>query len=304
MKFGVHLPDAGNIATKENLVSVAKLADELRFDSVFSSDHIAWPDPESLKSKYPYNDEGDFIPVDTPWLDCIGSLIYIAGVTEHVKLGTTVIILGYRPVIQQAKLWATLDVLSGGRAILGVGVGWMKEEFETLGMPYDRRGKRADEFLEIFEVLFSEKRPEFEGAFTKFGPVGFEPKPVNGHIPIWVGGHSQKAYERTAKYGDAWHAAFGSPEDIKEQWLGVTGECEKLGRDPSEIELTALLGIEFDGRVEGNGWFGGSSAEITESLLAYKDIGITHLVCWFTGSPAKRLASIQRFHEEVRPNLS
>jgi alkanesulfonate monooxygenase SsuD/methylene tetrahydromethanopterin reductase-like flavin-dependent oxidoreductase (luciferase family) len=180
----------------------------------------------------------------------------------------------------------------------------MKEEFETLGMPYDQRGKRADEFLEIFDVLFREDRPQFKGEFTKFGPVGFEPKPVNGHIPIWVGGHSQRAYERTAKYGDAWHAAFGSPEDIKKQWDGVTRECERIGRDPGEIELTALLGIEFDGQADGNGWFWGSSEQIAESLLAYKEAGITHLVCWFTGSPAKRLSAIQKFHEEVRPNFS
>ena len=109
MQFGIHLPDSGRVATRDAMVEVAQLADRLRFDSVFSSDHIAWPDPGTLRSKYPYNDEGSFIPVDTPWLDCIGSLLFVAGCTEHVKLGTTVAILGYRPVVQQAKLWASLD---------------------------------------------------------------------------------------------------------------------------------------------------------------------------------------------------
>lgn len=303
MKLGIHLPDAGNIATRENMLEVARLADSLRFDSVFSSDHIAWPDPESIRSKYPYNDAGDFIPMDTPWLDCIGSLLFIAGATEHVQLGTTVAILGYRPVIQQAKLWATLDCLSNGRAILGVGVGWMQEEFETLGMPYEQRGKRADEFLEIFQVLFRDPEPSFDGPFTKFGPIGFEPKPPRGHIPVWVGGHSKPAYRRTARYGHAWHTAFGELDDVREQWEGVARACEAEQRDLSEIELTALVGIQFDGQPEGAGWLGGSSEQVTERLLAYRDLGVSHTVCWVTGSPANRLESIRRIHEEVRKHL-
>jgi alkanesulfonate monooxygenase SsuD/methylene tetrahydromethanopterin reductase-like flavin-dependent oxidoreductase (luciferase family) len=151
MEFGVHLPHLGHQAERGPLMEFARKADQLGFHSGWVSDHVAWP--TEVESRYPYSDNGDFpAPFNTPWLDPLGTLLFVAACTERLRLGTTVLILGYRPPVQTAKLLATLDVLSEGRAILGVGVGWMREEFEALGMPFDHRGARGDEQLEIFEA--------------------------------------------------------------------------------------------------------------------------------------------------------
>jgi len=306
MEFGLHLPDAGAMATREAMLAYARTAEETGFASVWSSDHIAWPDPATLASKYPYADDNSgFPPPNSPWLDCIASLQFVAAVTERVRLGTTVLIIGYRGALQQAKAWATLDHLSGGRAILGVGVGWMKEEFEAIGMPWDRRGERADEFLEIFDALFTQDAVSFEGPFTRFGPIGFSPKPVNGTIPVWVGGHTPAAYRRTAKYGSAFHSAFSSVERLRGEWEGVQRACEAIGRDPGEIELTMLCNLVFDHTSDKPGVLSGSDQQVVDQLAAYAEIGVTHTVvfCAARGGLDGRLDAIRRFSAEVMPHL-
>src|SRR5213079_2483274 len=134
VEWGVHLPHLGYRASRDPLLRFARRVDELGFHSGWVSDHIAWP--QDIESKYPYSDDGSFpAPAGMPWLDPLGTLFFVAACTEHLRLGTSVLILGYRPPVLTAKAVASLDVVSGGRAILGVGVGWMKEEFEILGMP-------------------------------------------------------------------------------------------------------------------------------------------------------------------------
>ena len=164
MDWGIHLPHLGRQATRRNLIEFAQLAEALGFHSGWVSDHIAWP--KDIASRYPYTDDGSFAPpMDMPWLDPIGTMFFVAGCTERLKLAPTVLILGYRPPVLTAKAIASLDVLSEGRAILGIGVGWMREEFEVLGMPYDHRGKRADEQLALFERFFAEAEPSFHGEY-------------------------------------------------------------------------------------------------------------------------------------------
>ena len=230
---------------------------------------------------------------------------FVAAVTERVRLGTTVLIIGYRGALQQAKAWATLDHLSGGRAILGVGVGWMKEEFEAIGMPWDRRGERADEFLEIFEALFTQDAVSFDGPFTRFGPIGFSHKPVNGTIPVWVGGHTPAAYRRTAKYGSAFHSAFSSVERLRGEWEGVQRACEAIGRDPGEIELTMLCNLVFDHTSDKPGVLSGSEQQVIDQLAAYAEIGVTHTVvfCAARGGLDGRLDAVRRFASQVMPHV-
>ena len=163
-----------------------------------------------------------------PWLDPIGTLFFVAACTERLQLGGTVLILGYRPPMLTAKAMASLDVLSGGRAILGVGVGWMKEEFDVLGMPYDHRGKRADEQLELFEQMFTEASPSYHGEYYDVPEIGFEPKPVNGHIPVWVGGDTEPAFRRVVRFGDAFHAAFQTVAEVDAAWRRI-GELLRRG---------------------------------------------------------------------------
>lgn len=307
MEFGLHLPDAGQQATREAVLAYSVTAEEVGYSSVWSSDHIAWPDPANLASKYPYADDNSgFPPAGSPWLDCLASLQFAAAVTERVRLGTTVLIIGYRGALQQAKSWATLDYLSGGRAILGVGVGWMKEEFDAIGMPWDRRGERADETLEIFEALWSQESTTFDGPFTRFGPIGFSPKPVHGRIPVWVGGHTPAAYRRTARYGDAFHSAFSSVERLATEWAGVRQACEAIGRDHGTLELTMLCTLLFDSATEKAGVLSGSDQKVIDQLGAYAELGVAHTVVFVSarGGLEGRLEAIRRFASEVAPNFS
>src|SRR5690606_6400356 len=154
-------------------------------------------------------DDGSFPPPpDMSWLDPIGTMFFVAGVTENLKLGPTVLVLGYRLPVVTAKAIASLDVLSEGRVILGVGVGWMREAFEVHGMPFDHRGKRADEQLELFLELFTEEHPSYDGTYYQIPEIGFEPKPAQAKVPVWVGGDTEPAFRRVVRYGDAFHAAF------------------------------------------------------------------------------------------------
>lgn len=306
MKFGVHLPDAGRDPSREAMIAVATTAERLGYASVWSSDHIAWPDPATLESKYPYADDNSGFPAaGSAWLDCIGTLQFVAGITERVQLGTTVLILGYRGVVQQAKGWATLDHLAQGRAILGVGVGWMREEFEIIGMPWEERGARADEALEVFEELFSDGLSTFEGRYTNFRDVGFSPKPPRGHIPIWVGGHTRPAFRRTARFGEAFHAAFSSPSELAREWAGVGEECEAIGRNRDEIELTSLFRLNFDGGDLEAGEVGGSTEQVIDQVGQYRDVGVDHIAFFVLGRGTEgRLEAIERFASEIAPNFS
>ena len=152
MEWGVTLPHLGRVGTRDGLIAFSSEVDRLGFASGWASDHVCWP--AELVSQYPYSDDGSFpAPPKTGWLDPIGTLLFVAAVTENLRLGFSVLILPYRPPVETAKRLATIDVLSNGRLILGVGVGWMREEAEVLGMPWDRRGKRSDEQLEVFSTL-------------------------------------------------------------------------------------------------------------------------------------------------------
>lgn len=306
MDFGVHLPDAGRDPSREAIIAVAQEAERLGYASVWSSDHIAWPDPMTLESKYPYADDNSgFPPAGSAWLDCIGTLQFAAAVTERVQLGTTVLILGYRGVVQQAKAWATLDHLAQGRAIMGVGVGWMREEFEAIGMPWEDRGARADEALEVFAELFGDGLSTFKGRWTSFADVGFSPKPPRGRIPVWVGGHTAPAYRRTAAYGDAFHAAFASPAKLAAQWQAVGEACDRIGRDRSEVALTALMRLNLDGGDVEAGEIGGSTDQMVDQLGRYRDLGTSHIAFFVLGRGLEgRLDAIRRFAAEVAPQLA
>jgi probable F420-dependent oxidoreductase len=302
VQFGVHLPHFGPSVSRDGLRRFARRADALDFHSVWASDHIAWP--EHIDSPYPYTATGVW-PAHDPWmprLDAIGTLLFVAGCTERVRLGTTVLVLGYRPPVQTAKLWVTLDVVSGGRAILGVGVGWMREEFEVLGMPADHRGARADEQLEIFERLFADHAPAHDGRYYRFPPLGFEPKPLRGRIPVWVGGDAPAALRRAGRTGDALHAAHVSPETLGAQWTEVRRHCAEAGRDPAAMELSVRLGLDYAGASARPHALSGGPEAVLERIAAYAAVGTTHLLLDITGDSVDGLIhDMERFAEEILP---
>jgi hypothetical protein len=182
----------------------------------------------------------------------------------------------------------------------------MREEFEALGMPFDHRGARADEQLEVFDALFTQPLPEYHGRFYDFPALGFNPRPFNGRIPIWVGGDTEAAFRRTARWGSCFHAAFTPLPRIKEQWARVRQLAEEGGRDPGEITLSVRLFVEFDGNsADPVKSVQGTSNQIIEQVRTYAAAGVDHLLVEFIarGGVGGRSDAMERFAAEVMPKV-
>jgi probable F420-dependent oxidoreductase len=299
MEWGIHLPHVGRQGGRDQLLRMARLADEAGMHSGWVSDHIAWP--AHIDSEYPYTDDGHFpAGTDMPWLDPIGTMFFVAARTERLKLGTTVLILGYRPPMLTAKAFASLDVLSEGRAILGVGVGWMREEFEVLGMPWDHRGARADEQLELFEAMFTQDQPSYQGRYYQVPPVGFSPKPA-GRIPVWVGGDTEPAFRRTVRFGDAFHAAFQKVDEVAAAWRRIGELCDEAGRDRGELTLSVRLYLDDTGSMEPAKSIAGSPEQMADTVGTWAEIGVDHILLdpVARGGFDGRLSAVERFMSGV-----
>lgn len=308
MDWGIHLPHVGRQGSRDSLLRMAKLADESGMHSGWVSDHIAWP--ATITSEYPYTEDGSFPGgTDMPWLDPIGTMFFVGAVTERIKLGGTVLILGYRPPMLTAKAMASLDVMTNGRALLGVGVGWMREEFEALGMPWDNRGRRADEQLDLFTAMFSAPDgtlPSYQGKYYQVPEVGFSPKPVNGRIPVWVGGDTEPAFKRTVKYGDAFHAAFQKLYEVDAAWKRIGELCDEAGRNrDSEITLSIRLYLDATGTMEPAKSIAGSPEQMADTIGQWANIGVTHILLdpVARGGIDGRLNAVERFMADVAPRV-
>lgn len=305
MEFGVVLPNMGGLARPDVLIPLAQEAEALGFDSLWVSDHIVVP-PYRAQG-YPYSRTGVFpIPPEAPIAEPLMTLGVLAGVTRRVRLGVSVLVLPYRNPILTAKLLSTLDWLSGGRVILGVGAGWMREEFEALGADYEHRGGVTDEWIRIFRTLWTEPEPSFEGRFYRFAPLKFEPKPVRGSIPIWVGGHTDPALRRAVRLGDGWHAVRATPAEMREARDRLLGLCREHGRDPASLVLSVRSTLAFlDGpRSEGAPPMTGTADQILRDVEDYREAGVSHLVVGPRGENLEEMVGhLRRFAREVMPRL-
>jgi len=244
MKYGFTLPGRGHLATPERLGIIARKGEEFGFDTLLTGDHILVP--KNISSVYPYTEGGEFPGSGSgESMEQITLLSYIAGQTSKIRLVTSVLIVPHRNPLIAAKSLATLDLLSEGRLVVGVGVGWMREEFQALGLPpFEERGAVTDEYIRAFKVLWTEDDPHFEGKYISFDDISFLPKPVQKpHPPIWVGGESRPALRRTAELADGWYPLgsnptfpMGTPEQLKAGLERLAGYAERFGRDPSPIE--------------------------------------------------------------------
>ena len=267
--------------------------------SAWVSDHIAWP--TAIESAYPYSDDGAFpVRPDIAWLDPLGTLFFVAAVTERIRLGTSVLILGYRPPMLTAKAVASLDVLSAGRVIFGVGVGWMREEFDVLGMPFDHRGRRADEQLDAFRTLFADDRPSYSGTYYSFPEIGFAPKPVRGRVPLWVGGDTEPALRRAARYGDAYHAAFQSLGEVAHGWERVR-ELLRRGAYRRRPEAVGGLYLDPGGAMPAAKSITGSPEQMLDTVGAWAGIGVDHILLdpVARGGAHARLNALEAFMGDV-----
>lgn len=302
MRFGVHLPHLGRRVDADALVRFAQSIEQARYASGWVSDHVCWP--AEISSKYPYSADGSFAPDQKMgWLDPIGTQLFVAGVTTTLQLGFTVLILPYRQPVVTAKQLATLDVLSKGRLILGCGVGWMAEEAAILGMPWDHRGERSNEQLELFNRLFTDPTPSYTGRYYQVPPVGFEPKPVQKKVPVWVGGNTDAAYQRAGRYGTGFHAAFEPLPVVATAWRRVLDHTVAAGRDPAGMTLSLRVYLDSMGTMEPDKSLFGSTAQMQDQVAAYADIGVSHLILdpVAKGGVEGRLDAVLAFADQVMP---
>ncbi len=243
MKFG--LAFASSVGTDpESALEICRRAEELGFESVWGGEHVIRP--THIESPYPYTEDGSMPgEPETPIPDPLIWLAYVASVAPTLRLGTCILILPQRNPVVLAKEVATLDHLSGGRVELGIGVGWLKEEFDVIGVPWARRGARNDEYIAAMRALWAGPHAEFHGNFVDFDPVTCSPRPLQASIPITVGGDTPAAVKRAARLGDGFFPGTGDVEGLRKLIRELAAAAEDHGRDPKDIEVNAMFGAQM-----------------------------------------------------------
>jgi probable F420-dependent oxidoreductase len=298
MKFGVWIPNCRDLATPEIIRHAAVRAEQLGYDSVFASDHVVVPNAYVERFG-----AGIFDPLIT--------LSVLAGATSRVLLGTTVLIVPYRNPVLTAKMVSSLDALSGGRVVLGIGAGWVPEESAMLGVPFAERGAMTDEYLAAMRELWTSPTPSFSGRYTQFSEVSFEPKPLQKpHPPIWVGGHSPAALRRAASVGSAWHPINRSAEEIRSGRAEIARLCQAHGRSvPPAVTMRIDTCVLQGGRsapapLHGPSMLAGEPAALTDKIGELADAGVEHLVLEFLVAGGAELdEQMALFAERVRPQI-
>jgi probable F420-dependent oxidoreductase len=291
MQLGVTVPNVHEtLATAEAIEAVGRSAEELGFDSVWANDHVVIPSAPDGAAREPgyaaaYGEQrGQAV------YDPLVTLAFLAGATSRVLLGTSVYLLPLRHPLVTAKQVATLDSLSGGRVVFGVGVGWLEGEFAALGVPFRERGARADEAISVFKLACADERDDVL------------PKPAQRpHPPLWVGGRSDAALRRAARFGDAWHPSHLTVDELRSRGEMLRAECEHRGRLPDEVALTTRRKLVrgADGS-EPERVLAGSPEQIGATLDALASAGVSHLIVEIPGSTAAELdENLDWFGREV-----
>ncbi len=243
MKFGLRYCNTGDYVDAGLAVELALAAEEAGFESLWTVEHTVVP--AGYGSTYPYAQGGrmaggqDNIPLPDPLI----WMAYVAAATKRIKLATGIMILPQHNPVVVAKQVATLDHLSGGRILLGIGVGWLKEEFAALGAIFEERGPRTDEYIQVMRELWGSEKPTFNGRFVQFKDAYCRPQPVHRHVPIIVGGHSPAAARRAGRLGDGFFPARGAPVDL---FTMAREAARAAGRDPAALEITVSLPDSLD----------------------------------------------------------
>lgn len=312
MRYGFYLPTRGGCATAEAIEKILASGEALGFTSTMIADHIVFP--TQVASRYPYTVSGEF-PGGGDALDQLSLLAFAAGRTKALRLVTSVMIVPHRNPVLTAKMLATIDVLSRGRVTVGVGVGWLREEFQALNTAdFDRRGAVTDEYLQIFKTLWSQSPASFEGQFYRFGPLKCLPHPVQKpHPPIWIGGHSRYALRRVARLGDGWHPVGGiaaiplRPAEMRASLDELRRLMDQERRDFSRLTISFKTPL-YDGAVtdpEGRRPFSGTADQILEDVDTYARLGVGELIFDCRSERlAESLDRLERFAALVKPRRS
>jgi probable F420-dependent oxidoreductase len=299
MKFGIWIPNCRHLATPEIIRGAAVRAEQLGYDSVWVSDHVVVPN-------------ANVVNFGGTVFDPLVTLGVIAGATSRVRLGTTVLIVPYRNAVVTAKMISSLDALSGGRVVFGIGAGWVAAESAMLGLPFAERGAMTDEYLQAMQELWTSPAPSFAGKYTQFSDLIFEPKPVQTpHPPIWVGGHSRAALRRTAQFGAAWHPINRPPAELRAGRAELARLCQARGRATAPaLTLRNDVRIIRPGQsvpasTHGGRVIAGEPASLVDQIAELADCGVEHLVLEFLAADGRELdEQMAAFAEHVRPKLA
>jgi probable F420-dependent oxidoreductase len=264
MRFGVMFANVGPMAHAEGAIGIAQAAEAAGIESLWTVEHTVVP--AGYQSTYPYSPTGKMPgPEDSPIPDPLIWLSFVAAATSTIRLGTGILILPQRNPVTLAKEVATLDQLSGGRVELGIGVGWLEEEFDAIGVPFAERGKRTDEHVAALRALWTQAPATHHGEFTSFTDVYSLPQPTQANIPIVVGGHSKPAARRAGRIGDGFFPGRGSHEELAELLDVMRAAATEAGRNPDDIEITT----------GGNGALGSGALEEVKRLA---DMGVSRVI--------------------------
>lgn len=294
MEVGLHIPQVGRASRPEIIDPFARAADEAGFDGLWVFDHVVLQ--KEQQSEYPYSADGKlgFNP-QNDFLEALTLLGYLAAITTRVRLGTSVLVLPMRQPVLNAKVVATIDKLSGGRVILGGGVGWWKQEFEVLGVPFERRGARMDEYLQLLRALWRDEWVDFRGEFYECVDWTCNPKPANGTIPLWLGGTSRQQLRRVGQYADGWLATAKSLPTLDRDLELAKEAATRAGREPESL----TVGIEGAGMLASEGM-----ERTAEGLTTLGERGVGHAILTVNPREYEQAPEIIRaFGERYLPAL-
>jgi probable F420-dependent oxidoreductase len=303
VKFGIMLPHYRQVASADAIARVAKEAERLGYDTIWVCDHIVIPNEEVNR-------------FGAEFYDPFSVLAYVSACTSEVGLGSSVFILPYRNPIQVAKTLSTIDTLSHGRLIVGVGVGALTAEFVNINAPYEDRGDYSDEALRIFQELWTNADPQFQGKYYRFSGIQFYPKPVQRpRPPMWIGGNTRRALRRVVEFGDVWHPTRASPEMLNEMMPRLRMLAERAGRDPGKIGIAVRqpMKIVSDPSQSLDSWLlVGTTEQVIDGVGKFAEAGVGHFVLdTFYSIPElwgenveTMLETMERFATTVMPHFA
>lgn len=302
MKLGICLPHYGRPIEVERMLEVARRAEDRGLDSVWVTDHVIVPEQANVI----YRED---------MLDPLAVLPWLAGVTRRVALGTSVVILPYRSPIPVAKLLASVDVLSGGRLIVGAAIGWLEGEFEALGVPFKERASRSDEALELMRALWTQEHPKIQTKRHRVQDVVVSPMPLQKpRPPLYIGGNSEGAFRRVARLGDGWHASSMNQETFRQGADAVRRSWKEAGREGAPV-LSLRIPILIDGvhrpavdmsliRGRGRHTLNGSAKQIAEELRGFQALDCGHVALEVSYSTFPAILETIDLIADMRPSLT
>ena len=298
MKFGYSIPNNQGVEDPRDLVDLAVEAENMGFASVWVAEHL-------FHSSYVLERLGD-----KPYHDALTILTAAAMATKNVRLGTSVLVLPWHDPARLGKMVATLDHLSRGRVMLGVGVATTEDEFKNLGVDFKSRGRRTNEVLGALQALWTQDLPEYSGEFYNYSGLKFSPKPLQKpYPPLLIGGGSGPAFRRIVQYGDGWHTLRHSPNMVAEGRRKLAAMMAEAGRDAATLKYSISIQTRFDvpaseKPVADRTTLQGSAADMIDLIHAYEDAGLDEMVLGFRVSEkAADLRAMTRFAEEVASKI-